>query len=417
MVTHQTSSVRTSTAAQEAPLPEIIVWRPLREPFERWPHFTDLLIALLSFLLNLLMWSQDGETDALAMASLADIGAYLCVFVGNFALLWRRSHSWQVHAVILSISTLLFLTAPPDGIVALAFSLYSLGRYEASRRASIAGVFAALAFVTLSIEAFDTPSAGRTIVVMLVAGLWYLGRRLRFRGEYLRLLEERAQYLERERTAESERAVAAERTRIAREMHDIVAHQVSLMTVQAGAARTIGQSDPEAAFDAMASVETAGRQALSEMRHLLEALRPASNGNGTEDTLQPQPIISDLPKLVAQVSEVGLTVQLQTRGNLSGLPARLELTTYRIVQEALTNIIKHVGPSACVSITIEGHSKEIVITIKDNGKSSPAAYGSGHGIIGMSERVQLLGGSFKAGSVFDGGFEVCAVLPRKSGRS
>lgn len=411
MFTHHDPSAHSSTAAQEAPVSEIVVWRPFRGPFERWPHFTDLLIALLSFLLNLLMWSQDGGRDVLAMASLTDVGAYLCVFIGNFALLWRRSHPWQVHAVILGISIFLFLAAPVDGIVALAFSLYSLGRYEANRRASMAGAFAALAFVIVSTGAFDTPSASRTIVIITVIGLWYLGRRLRFRGEYLRLLEERAQHLERERTAESERAVAAERTRIAREMHDIVAHQVSLMTVQAGAARTIGMSDPAAAFDAMASVETAGRQALSEMRHLLGALRPVN----TEDTLEPQPAISDLSKLVSQVSEVGLTVQLQTCGNLSGLPARLELTAYRIVQEALTNIIKHVGASAHVSITIEGHSQDIVITIKDNGKGSSAVQASGHGIIGMSERAQLLGGSFKAGRAIDGGFEVCAVLPRESG--
>lgn len=392
------------------PAPEV-VWRPFRGPFERWPHFTDLLIALLSFLLNLLMWSQDGERDVLAMASLADVAAYLCVFIGNFTLLWRRSHPWQAHAVILGISIFLFLAAPVDGVVAMAFSLYSLGRYEANRRASIAWALAAFAFVIMSTGALDTPSASRTIVTITVIGLWYVGRRLRFRGEYLRLLEERAQHLERERTAEAERAVAAERTRIAREMHDIVAHQVSLMTVQAGAARTIGKTDPAAALDAIASVETAGRQALSEMRHLLGALRPVDSA----DILEPQPAISDLPKLIDQVSEVGLTVQLETNGELSSLPARLELTAYRIVQEALTNIIKHVGASAQVSITIEGRSQDILITIRDDGMGSSDAQASGHGIIGMSERVQLLGGSFSAGPVTGGGFEVSAVLPRESG--
>jgi signal transduction histidine kinase len=248
------------------------VWQPLRGPFERWPLSSDFLIALLAFVLTLMMWAQGSSRDMLSMGTLGDVGIYLCAFVGSFALLWRRSHPWQVHAVVLSASILVLLGAMGEGLFALVFSLYSLGRFEADSRASLIGMLAALAFIVTDLFVLSVPSVGGTIAAGLVIAFWYIGRRLRFRGEYLRLLEERAEHLERQRSVESDRAVAAERTRIAREMHDIVAHQVSLMTVQAGAARTVSKSDPIAAGEAMAAVEKAGRQALTEMRHLLDVL-------------------------------------------------------------------------------------------------------------------------------------------------
>lgn len=388
--------------------PVLPTWRPIRGPLERWPHLTDSLIALVAFGLNLIMWSHDNE---LTLGSLLEVGSYLCVFVGSFALLWRRSHPWQVHAVILSLSILVFVAAPVDGIVAMVFSLYSLGRYEADHRASIAGVLAAFSFVVLDLLIVNEPSAGSTFAALMVLALWYMGRRLRFRGEYLRLLEERAQYLERERTAQSERAVVAERTRIAREMHDIVAHQLSLMTVQAGAARTVAGSDPQAAGEAMASVEAAGRQALSEMRHLLGVLRPSDAAGA----LEPQPGVADLPNVVRQVQEVGLKVQFQSQGDLTGVAAGLELAIYRIVQESLTNVIKHAGTQANVMVKIDGGHRDIVVTIKDDGSGCSADLNgghTGHGVAGMRERVQLLGGSLHAGNSVATGFEVRAVIPR-----
>ena len=237
--------------------------------------------------------------------------------------------------------------------------------------------------------------------------VWYVGRRLRFRGEYLRLLEERARHLEREQHTRAERAVAAERTRIAREMHDVVAHQVSLMTVQAGAARTITASDPNAAGDAMAAVESAGRQALTEMRGLLGVLRPASD----DDPLAPQPGLSDLPALVQRVREVGPDVVFERSGDLDALPARLQLSLYRIVQEALTNVIKHAGTPVRVQILMHGDDRAVELRIVDDGAGSGDASTGGHGIVGMRERAELLGGTLKAAPQ-DGGFAVHAVLPR-----
>ncbi len=376
-------------------------WEPLRGPFERWPNVLDFLLALLSFVLTLLLWG------GLELDTFTDVGALLCAFVGNFALLWRRSHSLQVHAIVLVAAVLVLLTPGPDGIVALAFSLYSIGRYTADPRASLIGMLVALVYVSIDLLLLGSPEIGNVIAASGVMLLWYVGRRYRFRGEYLRLLEERAEHLERERTVEAERAVANERTRIARELHDIVAHQVSLMTVQAGAAKTVAASDPEAATQAMAAVEKAGRQALTEMRHLLDVLRPGK----ADDELGPQPGVDDLPRLVDEVRDAGLAVSLTTKGPLHDLPVRVGLAVYRIVQEALTNVLKHAGPEPQVDINLRADGDRIQLSIRDDGQGPLALSGGGHGITGMRERAELLGGTLTAGAGQDGGFEVRASLP------
>ena len=419
-------SPASNPASAKQELPKLPVWQPLRGPFERWPHLTDLLIALLAFLLTLLMWSRRDAHEVLALQSLWDVAAFQCAFVACFALLWRRTHPWQVHAVVLGATLILELGLPAEGIVALAFSLYSLGRYESNARVSLIAVLATLVFVVFDQGILIQPTAGGTVAVMLAWALWHIGRRLRFRGEYLRLLEERAEYLERERNAESERAVAAERTRIAREMHDVVAHQVSLMTVQAGAARTISRNNPEAASEAMAEVEAAGRHALSEMRHLLGVLRPASDNDNEKATLTPQPDLGDLPALIEKVRQVVTRVDYETDGDLGEVPASAALAAYRIVQESLTNVIKHVGAKASVRVSVRVEPGQLSISVRDDGRGAgeqplgPQTSGAqsndeklrgGHGIAGMRERVELLGGHLRAGMIDGGGFEVTTQLP------
>lgn len=386
---------------------DVRVRRPSRGLLERWPKTTDLVIVLLSFLMTLALWTRRADDGSLPLESWFEVGAFLLAFVASFSLLWRRTHPLLVHAVVLGALIIVYVGPTADGIVALPFSLFSLGRYEANSRASLAGALAALLVLSIDLRLITEASAGDTIAAMMAFGIWYAGRRLRFRGEYLRLLEERALHLERERNAEAERAVAAERTRIAREMHDVVAHQVSLMTVQAGAARTVSKSDPEAAGDAMAAVESAGRHALKEMRHLLGVLRPA-DANGE---LNPQPGIGDLPALAAQVNDVGPEVRLETKGALSGLPARVELNAYRIVQEALTNVIKHAGAHVHVDVSVEGRGDGVAIRVTDDGAGGDTERSGGHGLVGMRERVDLLGGNFSAGARAEGGFEVRALLP------
>ncbi|MBB5210507.1 sensor histidine kinase [Microbulbifer hydrolyticus] len=417
------SKQATNTPDAGPELPKLPAWQPIRGPFERWPQLTDLLIALFAFFLTLLMWSRAGPHQILALESLWDVAAFQCAFIGCFALLWRRTHPWQVHAVVLAATVLLEMGLPAEGIVAMAFSLYCLGRYEANTRASWIALVATLAFVVFDEKVLVKPTAGGTVAVILAWALWYIGRRLRFRSEYLRLMEERAGYLERERNAESERAVAAERTRIAREMHDVVAHQVSLMTVQAGAARTISRSNPEAASEAMAAVEAAGRHALSEMRHLLGVLRPASDNNSDSEkaTLTPQPDLNDLPALIEKVRRVVNKVDYETRGALGDVPARVALAVYRIVQESLTNVIKHVGAQTSVNVSVRVEPGFIAVCVRDDGlgageqsigeKPIGEQPSGGHGIAGMRERVELLGGQLHTGVIEGGGFEVTAQLP------
>ncbi|MEM6808835.1 MAG: sensor histidine kinase [Pseudomonadota bacterium] len=398
---------------QEQPAADLAahgVRRPIRGPFEAWPKTTDLIIVLVSLGLTLAMWAQRMDSEHQLLGSWLEIGAYLLAFVASFSLLWRRTHPLAVHAIVLGITTLIYLGPTADGVVALVFSLYSLGRYEPNSRASLVGAIAAFLVLAIDMRIFTEASTISLFSALGALGIWYAGRRLRFRGEYLRLLEERARHLERERHAEAESAVAAERTRIAREMHDVVAHQVSLMTVQAGAARTVSKTDPAAAGDAMAAVESAGRNALEEMRHLLGVLRPAD----AADALDPQPGIDDIPNLVQHVQDAGPHVTLETRGTLTDLPARLELNAYRIVQESLTNVIKHAGPDAAVSVTIEGHEDRVIVTVTDNGTGSDGAHSGGHGIVGMRERVEMLGGRLHAGARTEGGFEVRAELPTQS---
>lgn len=384
---------------------------PFRGPFERWPHATDLCIALVAFLLTLAIWSRRTDVEGLSLNTLPGVGTWLCAFVGSFALLWRRSHALKVHGLVLALSLLIFFGPLSNGLVAMAFTLYSVGRYEPDARASLLGLAAGLIYIAIDSRVLTSPGVDDVLAGVMAFLLWYTGRRLRFRGEYLRLLEERAQHLEREQSLEAERAVAAERTRIAREMHDVVAHQVSLMTVQAGAARTITTSDPEAAGDAMAAVETAGRHALSEMRQLLGVLRPADSG----DELAPQPGVSDLPALARQVSDVGPKVTFEQRGDWSDVPASVQLAVYRIVQETLTNVIKHAGDKVDVDVTVESSGDGVFVHTQDNGRGAVTGAPGGHGLVGMRERVALLGGTFEAANRRERGFDVRVFLPRGAG--
>ncbi len=396
-----TSTLRDKTVA------DVGLRQPLRTPFERWPAATDLLIAGAAFALTLGLWSSAAGAQGLNLDSLAGIAAWLVGFIACFALLWRRSHPLPVHGVVLVMSVCVLMGPLTDGIVALVFSLYSVGRYESVARDSLFGLCVALVYVMFDAGFGRILSTEVVLTSIMAFAVWYVGRRLRFRGEYLRLLEERAQHLERQKTLDAERAVAAERTRIAREMHDVVAHKVSLMTVQAGAARTIASANPIAASDAMAAVETAGRHALSEMRQLLGVLRPAQDSGD----LAPQPGVPDLDALVRQVCQVGPDVELVTRGPVSELPASVGLNIYRIVQEALTNVIKHAGDDVSVEVGVTVEEDRVVVLVRDNGRGASANEQSGYGIAGMCERVALMRGTLSAGNGRHGGFEVCAQWP------
>jgi signal transduction histidine kinase len=236
---------------------------------------------------------------------------------------------------------------------------------------------------------------------------WVMG--LLYRQRLLRVseLEGETTRLKRDRDAAARAAVAEERSRIARELHDVVAHSVSVMTVQAGAARhTLDPAETEMQ-EALKSIETAGRQALVELRRLLGILRQADD----EPALAPVPSLADLDRLIAQLHDAGLPTVLHIEGESAPLPPGVDLAAYRIVQEALTNCLKHAGPTrAEVRVCYRRH--ELELEVLDDGRSNRAAgNGTGHGLIGMRERVSLYGGFFEAGPRPDGGFAVHARLP------
>ena len=379
-------------------------WKPFRGPFTRWPRLSDAVLAFVSFALTMAFWGGEQADDG---ASLSFI-AFVLFLLGNASLYWRRRQPERVHGVILAASALAMLFGYLQGpIFALAISLYNLGRYSADDRKSAIGLIAAYALLAVGQVAFSGLSSEDLFGLLLPFAFWYAGRRMRARGEYLRLLQERAEQLEREQLVEAERAVAAERTRISRELHDIVAHQVSLMTVQAGAAKTIVDTDPDAAARAMNSVEEAGRQALDELRHLLGVLRTDSESN----ELGPQPGRADLPRLIEEIERAGLEVSLVLDDGHQRLPARIDLAIYRIVQEALTNVLKHAGPNAHAEVRVRAGERAVTIEIADDGVGATRLPGSGHGIAGMRERAQLLGGTLEAGPREGGGFLVIARLP------
>jgi signal transduction histidine kinase len=240
---------------------------------------------------------------------------------------------------------------------------------------------------------------------------WLIGDSLGTRRRYIGALEERAERLEREQAAEAARAVAEEQARIARELHDVIAHNVSVMVVQAAAARDVFDARPERAREALQAIERTGRGALDELRRLLGAVR----GEGA--AFAPQPSLAELDELVRQVGAAGLAVTVTTEGTPRALPAAVELSLYRIVQEALTNTLKHARATRA-EVLLHYRDTELELEIRDDGVAAAAAgaNGSGHGLIGMRERLSLLGGTLAAGPRSEGGFTVAARLPLESAR-
>ena len=376
--------------------------RPPGGPFTRWPRAADAVLALAVFIVVVLVSPEgsDGELTFRGVdeVSIADL---LVLAVGSGLLYWRRSRPLIVLGVTAGASFLSIWFGDADTVgIAMMFALYSVGRHVTNNLWAHIALVAVLAFVTVSSLASAEVPAAIGFGLFLTFSVWYVGRRLRIRGE-------RAAQLEREQVAEARRAVAEERTRIARELHDVVAHRVSLMTVQAGAAKTIAADDPESASQAMHEVEKAGRQALDELRHLLGVLRPEAD----VEALGPQPGLANVPRLVEQFRAAGLDVSLTMEGAQIDLPARVDLSAYRIVQEALTNALKHAGPSARTEVHLSTDNHHVAIEVLDNGRGVTILPGSGHGIVGMRERALLLRGSLHVGPRPGRGFQVVARLP------
>ena len=237
---------------------------------------------------------------------------------------------------------------------------------------------------------------------------WALGKTLRRRALRGDRLEARTAELEARQQEQIQAAIADERARIARELHDIVAHSVSLMVLQAGAARQALDRQPEKARDPLLSVEATGRTAMSELRRLVAMLRQPED----EDQLAPQPSLRHLNLLVDQIRETGLVIDVDESCREDGIPPGVDLSAYRIAQEALTNVLKHASAAhVSVSVRCDGAAVEVIVEDDGRGPSDHGSLTGGHGIIGMRERVSLFGGRFEAGARAGGGFRVFAHLP------
>ena len=256
--------------------------------------------------------------------------------------------------------------------------------------------------------AYNTPdaSAGEYVFTPVLFGLgWLAGFAVHERAGQAEAAEERALRAERERATAARIAVAEERARIARELHDVVAHAVSVMVLQVGAVRHKLPAELAADSDALKDVEQAGRSALAEMRRLLGAMH-----DGEDADMAPQPGLDSLDALVERVGRAGLPVRLQVEGDAVPLPRGVDLSAYRIVQEGLTNSLKHADASHA-DVTVRYEPESVQLEVRDDGVGAGETDGLGHGLVGVRERVKIYGGEMDAGTAPEGGFVLRARLP------
>jgi signal transduction histidine kinase len=332
------------------------------------------------------------------------------------SLLWRRDRPF-VPVVCIGIAMPLsaaVLTAPPYLFVSIAMlvtAAYSAGAHL-ERRRSLQALAIVLASVVTVVLIFD-PSDWFFPIAIFGFIPWLAGRAMRNQTMLARELAEKAELAEHAREEEERGAIARERSRIARELHDVLAHNVSVMVVQAGAARRIVDRRPDTATEVADLIERTGREALAEMRHLFGPVR-----RGEGEDLQGPVGIDRVEELAARARAAGLSVHVHVEGERVKLPTGVDLTAYRVVQEALTNTLKH-GGRAQASVTVTYEPNEVVLSIEDDGVGADGSgvelgeLGGGHGLVGMRERVELYGGRLQAGSRPGGGFAVRARLPTR----
>jgi signal transduction histidine kinase len=395
-------------------------------PDERWPRgwrsvAFDVALGLLAIAAGVGEVSgADGTPAELIVLSV----------VAGGVLMLRRWWPLAVLATTLGVAVAIWII-DVDAVDSLEASgasvLVALYTTAALRelRASLAALVPTVVFVTvLSVATADVENretsalGGAIIAATLTVGVWGLGAYAQTRRRYRRELEQRAAHLEREREQLARIAVHEERTSIARELHDIVAHSVSVMLVGVRGARDVLRTSPDVADDTLARVETSGEQSLAELRRILALLRAPEHGAEA----RPQPSLAELDQLVADYRAAGLPARLEVTGEPQPLPGGVELSVYRIVQEALTNALKHSHPTR-VTVTLSFRRSRLEVEVVDDGTTAArgaatepsgderTARGRGHGLVGMRERVTLLGGELETGRRVGGGYRVAARLP------
>ena len=354
------------------------------------------------------LWSSERQGSVVANLVLVAVMAV--------SLLWRRERPF-VPVVCVTIALPLsaaLLTAPPylfAAIAVLVAASYSAGAHLEQPRSvqALALLVLAVSLVVLIHE----PTDWFFPIGVFCFVPWLAGRTIRNQTMLARELAEKAERAEHGREEEERRAIVSERSRIARELHDVLAHNLSVMVVQAGGARRIVDKRPDQAVQVADLIERTGREALAELRHLFG---PVRHGDGED--LQGPVGIDRVEELAARARAAGLSVHVHVEGERVALPTGVDLTAYRVVQEALTNTLKH-GGRAQASVTVSYEPNELVLSIEDDGVGADGSgeelgeLGGGHGLVGMRERVELYGGLLQAGSRPNGGFAVRARLPTR----
>jgi signal transduction histidine kinase len=372
----------------------------------RHPRLVDAVPALLLAVLGLASAGPGG------LPSLLPIVLAMAV-----ALVFRRRYPVEAFAAAIAAGAVqvVTITRPIATDLAIPVLLYTLAAYR-PRRLSLPGLAVCLIGSVVAVAAWvsnplgTVQKIGLALVIFSSTALlaWVLGDSMAYRRAYLTSLEDRAARLERERDAQAQVAAAAERARIARELHDVIAHNVSVMVVQADGASYALRSDTERAATALAAISRTGRQALAEMRRLLGVLRSGDEEVG----LAPVPGLDQLRELLGQARDAGMSVSLTVDGTPRSLPEGAELAAYRVVQESLTNTRKHGGPAAAAAVTMQFQPDGLLLRVTDDGLGAAAAAdGTGHGLTGMRERVEMYGGKVEAGPLPGGGYQVTARLP------
>ena len=344
-----------------------------------------------------------------------DLGwAIVLVVIHSGCLLWRRRAAALVLTINLLTAVLFGLLGFP--IVALGVAVLIAAYSAASQLDRIPSMIALTitlaSMVGLLATATNTGVSTIASNVVVVAVIWFLGDAQRTRRAYVRQLEARTAELEAAREDLARTAVAEERIRIARELHDVVAHSMGMIAVQAGVGAHVLDNRPDEAKRSLQAIEQASRSALHEIRQMLGLLR--SNDEGLET--RPSPRLDDLPRLIEDVTGTGVPVDLHIESPPPDIPTGIELTIYRVVQEAMTNVVKH-AMATRARVAVRFLDGSALVEVVDDGPSKPSGISSGHGIIGMRERVTMHGGTLEAAPLRDGGFRVSAVIPLSGAHS
>ncbi|NHC47121.1 sensor histidine kinase [Motilibacter aurantiacus] len=372
-----------------------------------WVLHLPVVLPLLALAASYLPYAADHTSTPDAVVAAVQL-------VPPLALWWRRERSRAVFGVVASTAFVQWLAGVPLNPVQLCLlvALHNVAcrDEERWRRAALA-----VCFVGVALMAFGQPDGtvgNQLLSGALVSTVYILGVNVGLRRAYLEELEERAARLERERESLDRAAVAEERARIARELHDVLAHNVTVMVVQADGAGYALDADPAQARAAVATIADTGRSTLAEMRRLLDVLR-AEDGDG----LAPQPDLAAVRRLVGEARARGLPAELDLQDRAGeAAPPSVQLAAYRIIQESLTNVLRHAVEVASVVVRVREKEGAVHVEVVDDGAGAAPLGAGGHGIRGMRERAAALGGRVEAGPRDGGGFGVRAVLPVAGGR-